>query len=293
MAKMGRKVSYNLTIANEEKEKKVREKWEEEGGRVTTAYVLNKAMSLLYDKEFSDESNSETKRENEISISGISKYEYIEMKRNKKEKAENKLDTLNFFKEKISKDETIVYFVEVEDDYSSFVPQKSEIAVINLEGKVLFNDILRVNSIEQTDNIEELKKTLRMSNMKLLTTFSPKYAKNGGMISVLDSEIFSKKSICGNGIRPHDINFFDIALEYTHIKNNYSDKGDVYLVPSLEKMMNEFEYTDKLETCLDKAKAIASVYEKVLVSDIEKYKSKIAEIEYALKAVEDGRIVFK
>lgn len=32
MAKMGRKVSYNLTLANEEKERKVREKWEEEGG---------------------------------------------------------------------------------------------------------------------------------------------------------------------------------------------------------------------------------------------------------------------
>ncbi|WP_312648618.1 hypothetical protein [Aminipila sp.] len=58
MAKMGRKVSYNLTLANEEKEAKVRKKWESEGGRVTTAYVLNKAMALLYEKEFPNETIS-------------------------------------------------------------------------------------------------------------------------------------------------------------------------------------------------------------------------------------------
>ncbi|QWH41032.1 hypothetical protein EXW53_04830 [Bacillus mycoides] len=60
MATMGRKVSYNLTLANEEKERKVREKWEMEGGRVTTAYVLNKAMALLYEKEFPNAKNDET-----------------------------------------------------------------------------------------------------------------------------------------------------------------------------------------------------------------------------------------
>ena len=61
MAKMGRKVSYNLTLANEEKERKVREKWEQEGGRVTTAYVLNKAMALLYDKEFPNAEDEDKK----------------------------------------------------------------------------------------------------------------------------------------------------------------------------------------------------------------------------------------
>lgn len=52
MAKMGRKISFNLTLSNEEKEAKIRKKWEMEGGRVTTAYVLNKALALLYEKEF-------------------------------------------------------------------------------------------------------------------------------------------------------------------------------------------------------------------------------------------------
>ncbi|WP_242271296.1 hypothetical protein [Bacillus cereus group sp. BfR-BA-01310] len=65
MAKMGRKVSYNLTLANEEKERKVREKWEMEGGRVTTAYVLNKAMALLYEKEFPNEKNDEANNSKE------------------------------------------------------------------------------------------------------------------------------------------------------------------------------------------------------------------------------------
>lgn len=62
MGQMGRKVSYNLTIANEEKERKIREKWESEGGRVTTAYVLNKALALLYDIEFPNET-SDTKKD--------------------------------------------------------------------------------------------------------------------------------------------------------------------------------------------------------------------------------------
>ena len=52
MGTMGRKVTFHLTMANEEKEKKIREKWELEGGRITTAFVINKALALLFEKEF-------------------------------------------------------------------------------------------------------------------------------------------------------------------------------------------------------------------------------------------------
>lgn len=167
---------------------------------------------------------------------------------NKFFKCENKIKSLKEIKKFIEKEkEKVLYII---GDY-----EKNQILmnVINQRGDILFSDFIEENGVKNIKNENRLRDIFKRANTVIY--FDGEYNDGGAFFcnrncSLLYQNDTDKKTVEKENF--HNMKYsINIAREFMVLKDTFDEELEVYLVPSLFDLLDNYNCTEIIESDCD------------------------------------------